>query len=66
MMRLLSPLFKTIFFPFIEEIRLGRTEVDNLGTTVPVFLLHGALLAVIGVRNAWPAADDTPAFKLSS
>ena len=59
----MSPLFETIFFPLIEEIRLGRTEVDNLWTAIPVFLLHGTLLAVIGVRNAWPAADDAPTIK---
>ena len=60
MARLGSPLFETIFFPLIEEIRLGRPEVDNLGAAVPVLLLHGTLLTVVGVRNARSTADDTP------
>ena len=55
-----SPLFETIFFPLIKEIRLGRPEVDNLGAAVPVLLLHGALLAVVRVRDPRPAADHTP------
>ena len=56
----LSSLFKAVFFHFIEQVCLGAAEVDDLGAAVPVLLLHGALLAVVRVRDPRPAADDTP------
>ena len=54
-----SSLFKTIFLHFIKQICLGAAEVDDLGAAVPVLLLHGALLAVVRVRDPRPPADHT-------
>ena len=35
---------ESIFFALIEEIRFGAAEIDNLGTSVSIFLLYRALL----------------------
>ncbi len=53
-----SPLLESVLLPFIEQVRLRATQVDDLGTSVPVLLLHGALLAVVGVGDAGAAADN--------
>ena len=92
----------TILFTFVEEVGLGRAQVDNLWTAVTlhmanthaasnqgatvganlkfpprqreevlerehfarkaphIFLLLCAFLAVVGVGDAWPAANDAP------
>ena len=52
------PFLEAILFSLREEISFGRAKVDNLGAAVAIFLLLGALLAVVGVRDARPAADD--------
>ena len=54
------PFFETVFFPFVKEICLRATEIDNFRTTVSVFLLDCAFLAIICVRNAGPSADHAP------
>ena len=48
---------EAVFFSLVEEVRLGGAQVDDLGAAVPVLLLDGALLAVVGVGDARPAAD---------
>lgn len=52
-----SPLLKAVFFAFIEEICLRAPQIDNLGATISVLLLDGALLAVVGVGDAGAPAD---------
>ena len=54
------PLFESVFFAFIEQIGFGGTQVDNLGTAVSIFLLNGALFAVVGVRDSGTTANHTP------
>ena len=52
-----SPLFEAVFFPLIKQIRLGRSQIDDLGTAIPVLLHLGAFLAVVGVGDPWTPAD---------
>jgi len=49
--------FESIFFALVEEIRFGTPEIDNLWTSVSVFLLYRALLAVVGIGDAGAAVD---------
>eukprot|EP00212_Chloropicon_laureae_P009224 CAMPEP_0197493832 /NCGR_PEP_ID=MMETSP1311-20131121/25015_1 /TAXON_ID=464262 /ORGANISM="Genus nov. species nov., Strain RCC856" /LENGTH=188 /DNA_ID=CAMNT_0043039133 /DNA_START=76 /DNA_END=642 /DNA_ORIENTATION=- len=49
-----------VLLPFVEEVRLGAAQIDYLRAPVPVLLQGGALLAIEGVRDAHPAADDAP------
>ena len=51
---------ETVLLPFIEEIRFGTAQVNNLRTTVAVLLLNCALLAIIGVGNARSSAYYAP------
>lgn len=55
------PFLEAVLLPLVEEVRLGGAEVDDLGAAVAVLLLDGALLAVVGVRDAGPAADHAAA-----
>lgn len=49
--------FESVLLPLVEEVGFGTSEVDDLRTTVSVFFLDRALLAVVGVGNTRPAAD---------
>ena len=44
-----SPLFETILFAFEEEIRLGGSQIDNLGTAVSVLGQLNTLAAIISI-----------------
>ena len=54
-----SPLFESILFALVEEVCLGRTEIDDFWTAVAIFLHRCALLAVVSIRNTSSSADDT-------
>lgn len=56
-------LLETVFLALIEQVGLGAAEVDDLGTTIPVLLLHRALFAVVCVGNALTSADHTTTCK---
>merc|ERR1719270_2380490 len=56
-----SSFFETILFHFVEQISFRAPEVDNFWAAVPVLLLDGALLAVVGVRDPRAPADDAAA-----
>lgn len=43
----------------VEQIRPRTTQIDNLGTAIPVLFQSGALEAVESVGDALAAADDT-------
>jgi len=51
---------EAVLFPFVKEIRFGRSEIDDLGTAVPVVLQLNAFPTVVGIRDAGIAADDAP------
>ncbi len=42
---------EAVFLPFIEQVRLGASEVHDLGTTIAVFLLLCALFAIVSIRD---------------
>lgn len=48
---------ESVFLAFIKQVRLGGAQIDNLGASIPIFLLNGALLTIIGVRNARSSAN---------
>lgn len=56
-----SSFLEAVLLPLVEQIRLCRAQIDNLRTAVAVLLQNGALLAVVGVTDTGPAANDTPA-----
>ena len=56
-------LFEAVFFSLVEQIRFRGSKVDNLGASVSVLLLDGALLAVIGVGDPRPATDHAATLK---
>lgn len=56
---LLTP--STKFFPLVEQIGLGRAQVDNLRTAIAVLLEQRALLAVVGIAHARPTANHAAA-----
>ena len=56
-----SSFLKTVLFHLVEKVSFRASEIHNFGTTVPILLLDCALLAVVGVGDARPATDDTPA-----
>jgi len=58
----LLPLFKPVFFPFVEQVRLRTPKIDDLRTAVSVFFLLCTLLAVVGIRDPLTAANHTAAF----
>lgn len=55
-----SSFLEPVLLHFVEEVGLGAAEVDDLGTAVPILLLDRALLAVVGVGDTRPSADNTP------
>merc|ERR1719160_2436556 len=57
-----SPALESIFLPFVEEISLCLTQVDDLRTPIPVLLHLRALFAVVRIGNASASADDALAF----
>ena len=58
-----SSFLESILLTFIEEIRLSTPKVDNLGTTISVFLLLRTLFAVVSIRDPNPSAYSTPALE---
>ena len=52
-----SLLLESVLLPLVEEIRLGRAEIDDLGAPVPILLLQSALLAVVRVAHSRSTAD---------
>ena len=54
-----SPLLEAIFFAFAKEICLRAPQIDNLWATISIFLLDGALLTIIGIRNPGASTDPT-------
>lgn len=60
-----SSFLEAIFFPFIEQVSFGTPQVDNFGTPVPIFLLLGTLLAVVGIRYSHSSTDNTTTLKRS-
>ena len=49
---------ESVFLPFVEQICFGGSEVNDFRAAVSVFLLNGALLAVVGVGDTRTSADD--------
>ena len=58
-----SRLFESVFLALVPQVSFGRAHVYNLGAPVPVFLHLRALLAVVGVRNAFAPANGAFACK---
>lgn len=58
-----SSFLKTVFLAFVKQVGFGTTQINNFGTTVPVFLLLRTLFAIIGVRDPHSSADDTTALE---
>ena len=56
---------KYIFLPIIKHISLRRTNIYYFRTPITIFLQHHALLAVIGVCDAWGVADNASPFETS-
>lgn len=56
------PLLEAIFFALIEEICLRAPQIDSLWTTICIFLLGSALLAIIGIGDcrASPQVTQCP------
>ena len=65
LLHLKSSFLEAVLFHLIEEIRFRAAKVDNLGTAVPVLLLYGALLAVVGVRDSRPSTDHTTSLHIT-
>ena len=54
---------ESVFFSLVEQVRLWGPQVDDFGAAIPVLLLNGALLAVVGVGDARPSTDHTAALE---
>lgn len=59
------PFLEAVLLSLVEEVRLRAAQVDDLGAPVTILLLDRALLAVVGVGDAWTAADHAPDKKRS-
>lgn len=51
------PFLEAVFFPLVEQVCFGGTQVHNLWTPVSVLFLLCALLAVVSVGNSNTTAD---------
>jgi len=60
-----SPRFEAVFLSFVEQIGLGTAQIDDLRTSVAIFLLNGALFAIIRIRNSLASTNHTTALVAS-
>ena len=58
-----GPFPEPIFFPLIPQVSLRRAQIHYLRAPVPVLLHLRALFAIIGVRDALPAANCAPSLE---
>lgn len=54
-----SSLLEAVLLALVKEICLGTAQIDYLRAAIPILLLDGALLAVIGIRDSWTSTDHT-------
>lgn len=60
-----SPLFESIFFAFVKEVRLGGAEIDNLGTSIPALFQLNTLATIIGIGHTRVPTYDAASFVAS-
>jgi len=55
----ISPLFESIFLPFVEKIRLRTSKIYNLWTSISIFFLNCAFFAIICITNTRSSTNHT-------
>ena len=60
-----SPLFESIFFAFVKEVRLGGAEIHNLGTSIAALFQLDTLATIIGIGHTRIPTYDAASFVAS-
>lgn len=60
-----SSFLKSILFTFIEQIGLGTSQINNLGTPITIFFLLSAFFAIVSIRYPDSTTYYTPSLEWS-
>ena len=58
-MNLSLSFLEPILLPFIKQICLWTPQIDDLRTTIPIFLLYGTFLAIVCIRHPGTTTNYT-------